>query len=458
MDIGNTDSKVTSKVDSIIHAQWIITVDENHRNGQPTPLEQHAVVINQGKIVDITPTNDCPYQSDNVIHRPHHILMPGMINAHTHAAMSLFRGLADDMPLMTWLNDHIWPAEGQWVNEDFVRDGTQLAIAEMIRGGTTCFCDMYFYPSVGAQTAKDAQMRASFAFPILDFPSSWAQNADEYLSKGLALYDTYRNHELIDIHFGPHAPYTVSDEPLTKVATLSVETGMGVQIHLHETAHEISESLAQHGQRPIARLEQLKLLTPQLQAAHMTQLNDDEIQLLAKHGVNVIHCPESNLKLASGFCPIAKLSAAGVNVALGTDGAASNNDLDMFSEMRTAALLAKGVSGDPSAIPASEAIAMATFNGARALGIDDLTGSLEKGKAADLIAIDMSAPETQPYYDPISQLVYATTADKVSDSWINGKQVLRHRELTTLDRDDIVARAKAWKTKISGLAPAASHK
>jgi len=434
----------SNTADLIIHAHWVIPVD-----GHSSPLKHHAVVIKQGKIIDIIPTNDNPYQCDEVIHRPEHILMPGLINAHTHAAMSLFRGLADDLPLMTWLNDHIWPAEGQWVNESFVHDGTQLAMAEMIRGGTTCFNDMYFYPNVAAQAANEAHMRASFSFPILDFPSAWAQNAADYLHKGLELHDTYRNHELININFGPHAPYTVSDEPLSKIATISVETGMGVQIHLHETAHEVEESEKLYGQRPLARLEKLKLLTPQLQAVHMTQLTDDEISTLSENGVHVIHCPESNLKLASGFCPVAKLVAAGVNVALGTDGAASNNDLDMFSEMRTAALLAKGVSGDPSSIPAHEALEMATINGARALGIDHLTGSLEKGKMADIIAIAMTAPETQPYYDPISQLVYSTTADKVSDSWIGGRQVLRNRELTTLNSDDIIKRAKSWKEKIA---------
>ena len=435
--------------DLIIHGQWVLPIDGQCVDGKPVALENHAVVINNGKIIDIVPSNDNPYQSDNVVDRSNHIIIPGLINAHTHAAMSLFRGLADDLPLMTWLNDHIWPAEGQWVNEDFVHDGTQLAMAEMIRGGTTCFSDMYFYPNIAAQAANEAHMRASFTFPILDFPSAWAQNADDYLHKGLALHDAYRNHDLISINFGPHAPYTVSDEPLEKIATISVETGMGVQIHLHETAHEVDEAQTQHGQRPLARLEQLKLLTPQLQAVHMTQLTDDEIETIASNGVHVIHCPESNLKLASGFCPITKLTKAGVNVALGTDGAASNNDLDMFSEMRTAALLAKGVSGDPSSTPAHEALEMATINGARALGIDHLTGSLEKGKFADLIAIDMSAPETQPYYDPFSQIVYSTTADKVSDSWIAGRQVLRNRELTTLNSADIIERAKAWKEKIA---------
>lgn len=437
MDSSNT-------ADLIIHGHWVLPID-----GKSEPLKQHAIIIRQGKIIDIVPTNDNPYTAESELHRPDHILMPGLINAHTHAAMSLFRGLADDLPLMTWLNDHIWPAEGQWIDETFVHDGTQLAMAEMIRGGTTCFSDMYFYPNIAAQAANEAHMRASFSFPILDFPSAWAQNADDYIHKGLDLHDTYRNHELISINFGPHAPYTVSDEPLKKVATICVETGMGVQIHLHETAHEVDDAVKQNGERPLARIEKLKLLSPQLQAVHMTQLNDDEIVALAENGAHVIHCPESNLKLASGFCPIAKLVEAGVNVALGTDGAASNNDLDMFSEMRTAALLAKGVSGDPSSIPSHKAIEMATINGARALGIDHLTGSLEKGKLADIIAIELNAPECQPYYDPISQLVYSTTADKVSDSWIGGRQVLSNRELTTLDSSDIIQRAKAWKEKIA---------
>ncbi|RLU02931.1 MAG: TRZ/ATZ family hydrolase [Ketobacter sp.] len=430
-------------VATVINARWVLTMDPN----QPF-LENQSIAVDKGRITAIVPRGTLAVQAFETIELPDHVLMPGLINAHGHAAMTLFRGLADDLPLMEWLQNHIWPAEARWVDEAFTQEGALLAMAEMIRSGTTCFSDMYFYPNIVAKAAASAHMRCQLSFPILDFPTNWAQNADEYLRKGLQLHDDYRNHPLINVAFGPHAPYTVSDAPLKKVAAYSVETNMAVQIHLHETAFEVEEAVKNTGQRPIARLNDLGLLNPQLQAVHMTQLTDDEIQLLAETGTHVIHCPESNLKLASGFCPIAKLVEAGVNVALGTDGAASNNDQDMFGEMRTAALLAKGVSQDPSAVPAQTALQMATINGARALGIDDLTGSLEVGKAADMIAVHMDDVTCQPHYHVESQLVYATPASQVTDSWIGGKQVMRNRQLTSIDLEDILTKAKLWKAQI----------
>ncbi len=435
---------MTQQADTIINAQWIVTADSNHR-----VLKDHALIIKEKRIVALAPVGQHDFVAKTVVDRNHHILMPGLINAHTHAAMTLFRGLADDLPLTQWLNDHIWPAEAAWVDEPFVQDGTELAIAEMLRSGTTCFSDMYFFPNVVARTANEAHIRCAITFPVLDFPSAWANGPDDYLHRGVRLHDTYRNHDLIQVHFGPHAPYTVSDEPLKRIATISVETGMNVQIHLHETQHEVDEALDLTGLRPIERLHKLGLLTPQLQAVHMTALNDQDIRLLAENGVHVIHCPESNLKLASGFCPVARLCNAGVNVALGTDGAASNNDLDMFSEMRTAALLAKGVAGDPAAIPADEALRMATINGARALGIDDVTGSLEVGKWADVIAIDIDTPESQPLFNPVSQIVYSTHSHQVQDVWVAGDQVMASRELLTLDYEDILFKAQSWQEDIA---------
>lgn len=430
-------------VATIINARWVLTMDPS----QPF-LENQTVAIDKGRITAIAPQGTLAVRAADTIELPDHVLMPGLINAHGHASMTLFRGLADDLPLMEWLENHIWPAEGRWVDEAFTLEGALLAMAEMIRSGTTCFSDMYFYPNMVAKAASSAHMRCQLSFPILDFPTNWAQNADEYLRKGLQLHDDYRNHPLVNVAFGPHAPYTVSDGPLKKVAAYSVETNMAVQIHLHETAFEVEEAVKLTGQRPIARLNELGLLNPQLQAVHMTQLTDEEIQLLAETGTHVIHCPESNLKLASGFCPIAKLVEAGVNVALGTDGAASNNDLDMFGEMRTAALLAKGVSQNPSAIPAKVALQMATLNGAKALGIDDLTGSLEVGKAADMIAVHMDDVTCQPHYHVESQLVYATPASQVTDSWIAGKQVMKNRQLTTIELEDILTKARLWKAQI----------
>ncbi len=429
--------------DTLIHARWVITVDAEHR-----ALEHHALAIRDGRIVAIEASATIDFDAKQTVHLPEHALLPGLINTHCHASMSLFRGLADDLPLMEWLGQHIWPAEGKWVSEQFVLDGAQLAMAEMIRGGITCFSDMYFFPNVVARAAHDAQMRAQIACPILDFPSAWAANADEYIHKAVQLADDFRCQERIRIAFGPHAPYTVSDAPLQKVLTLAEETDTPIQIHLHETAFEVDDAVSRTGLRPFARLQQLGLMSPSLQTVHMTQLTDEEIATLAAMGTHVLHCPESNLKLASGFCPVAKLVEAGVNVALGTDGAASNNDLDLWSEMRTAALLAKGVSLNPAAVPAQTALQMATRNGAKALGIEDLCGSLEAGKAADLIAVKMTGIEMEPAFHPISQLVYATGRQQVTHSWVDGVCLMQDRLLLTLNEEDILARTRDWRARL----------
>jgi 5-methylthioadenosine/S-adenosylhomocysteine deaminase len=431
--------------DTLIHARWVIPVEPE---GQV--LEHYSIAVIDGNIAAILPTGDAlaKYQAAETVHLPHHALIPGLVNAHTHAAMSLFRGLADDLPLMDWLNHHIWPAEGKWVGDEFVRDGSELAIAEMLKGGTTCFNDMYFFPEDTARVAHEASMRASLGLILIDFPSAWAQNAEEYLHKGLKLHDDLRPSELVTTAFAPHAPYTVSDGPLEKIRTLADELDIPIHMHVHETAHEVDEATAATGKRPLQRLTDLGLLTPRLIAVHMTQLRPEEIEDLARRNVHVVHCPESNLKLASGFCPVAALLQAGVNVALGTDGAASNNDLDMFGEMRTAALLAKGVSRDATAVPAHTALTMATLNGARALGLEDRIGSLKTGKAADLTAIDLSGLAHQPVYEPISQIVYTVTRDQVTDVWVAGKRLLHGRQLTTLDEAAILRKAEGWRDKI----------
>lgn len=431
-------------IDTLIHARWIIPVEP-----ADTVLEHHAIAILDGKILDILPGEQAKiqYQADSTHRLTSHIVMPGLINAHTHAAMSLFRGLADDLPLMDWLENHIWPAEGRWVNPGFVHDGTQLAIAEMIRGGTTCFNDMYFCPDVTARAASNAGIRATVGLIVIDFPTVWASDPDEYIHKGIEVHDHYRNHSLIHTAFAPHAPYTVSDAPLERIATLAEELDIPVHMHIHETAFEV-HSAEQNGKRPLQRLQELGLVTPRLLAVHMTQLNPTDIEIMASANAHVVHCPESNLKLASGYCPVQTLRNAGINVALGTDGAASNNDLDMIGEMRSAALLAKAVAEDASAIPAMQALEMATINGARALGIDDTTGSLKLGKAADIIAIDMNDIATQPIYHPVSQLVYAATRQQVTDVWVAGRQLLKDRAHTTVDPVAIIARAHEWAMKI----------
>jgi 5-methylthioadenosine/S-adenosylhomocysteine deaminase len=433
-------------IDTLIHASWVVPVEP-----RGVVLADHAIAIADGQIIDILPSHEATarYQAEHLLERPGHLLIPGLINAHTHAAMSLMRGLADDLPLMSWLNDHIWPAEARWVGPDFVRDGTRLAMAEMLRGGTTCFSDMYFYPDEVARQAEHAGMRAVVGLIVIDFPTAWAEDANEYINKGITLNDELKHSPLVRTAFAPHGPYTVSDGPLEKVVMYSEELDIPIHMHIHETAQEVSGSLQQHGKRPLARLDALGLLGPRLLAVHMTQLDEGEIARLAETNSNVVHCPESNLKLASGFCPVQRLIDAGVNIALGTDGAASNNDLDMFGEMRTAALLAKGVAGSASALPAADALAMATINGARALGIDHICGSLRIGKAADIVAVKMDDPETQPLYHAISQLVYATGRDKVSDVWVAGRHLLKERRLTTLDEAAILLSARQWREKIA---------
>lgn len=426
-----------------IHAGWVVPV-----NPADTALPSHTIVIDGERIVDILPSKEWRGGDIREVDCRGAALIPGLVNAHTHAAMSLFRGMADDLPLMTWLNDHIWPAEARMVSREFVRDGAALAVAEMLLGGTTCFNDMYFFPEETAGAAVAGGIRASIGMIVIGFPSAWAANTDEYFRKGQAVHDQFRAHPLISTSFAPHAPYTVDDAALTRIATLAEELDLPVTMHVHETRGETTDAVNQYGDRPLARLDRLGLLTPRLAAVHMTDVDEREIELAARHNISVVHCPESNLKLASGFCPVASLQAAGVNVALGTDGAASNNDLDMLSEMRTAALLAKGVAGDPCAVPAATALNMATLAGARALGLDADIGSLESGKLADITAIDLTGVATQPVYDPISQIVYSASRGDVSDVWVGGRRVVSERRLATLDVGALADRAADWRTRI----------
>lgn len=429
----------------IINARWCLPM-----TAEQLTFENHSIVIKEGNIVALLPQAEVAqrYNAAQVHHLDEHCIMPGLINNHSHTAMTLFRGLADDLPLKTWLNNHIWPTEQQFVGEAFVEAGSALAIAEMIRGGTTCFNDMYFFPDATARVVDSSGIRASLGIVIIDSPTNWAKDVNEYLHKGQALHDQYRHHPRITTNYAPHAPYTVSDKTLEAIIINAEELDLPIQMHIHETAEEVNDSIGLFSKRPLARLKGLGLLSPHLIAVHMTQLTEEEIDWCAEAGVHIVHCPESNLKLASGFAPIAGLIKRGVNVSIGTDGAASNNDLDMFAEMRLAALLAKGVARDPSVVPAYQALQMATINAAKSLGIDSLTGTLEIGKAADIIAVDLSEIETQPLYDLPSQLVYATSRDKVTDVWVAGKQLLKQRQLTTMNTQHISAQAQHWATKI----------
>ncbi|GIZ11959.1 TRZ/ATZ family hydrolase [Pseudomonas sp. NCCP-436] len=434
-----------SPLDLLLLPTWLVPVEPS-----AVVLRDHALGIRNGQIALIAPRAEALRQSAREIRElPECLLAPGLVNAHGHAAMTLLRGIADDLPLMSWLHEHIWPAEHRWVDENFVRDGTSLAIAEQIRGGISCFADMYFHPQIAARCVHDAGIRAQITIPVLDFPVPGALNPAESLRKGLQLFDDLKQHPRIRIAFGPHAPYTVPDAVLEEIRILADELDAGIQMHVHETAREVQDSLQQHSQRPLARLANLGLLSPRFQAVHMTQIEDEDLALLVEHNCSVIHCPESNLKLASGFCPVERLWQAGVNVAIGTDGAASNNDLDLLGETRTAALLAKAVAGSATALNAHSALRMATLNGARALGLDNLIGSLEVGKLADLVAFDLSGLAQQPVYDPVSQLLYASSRDCVKHLWVGGRQLLDERRLTRMDETALIARARAWGERIA---------
>ena len=436
------------KIDTLLAARWIVPVEP-----AGTLLHDHAIAIDRGTILAILPHAEAQsrFAPSEHITLSHHALIPGLINLHTHAAMSLMRGLADDLPLMDWLNKRIWPTEGRHVTADFVLDGTRLACAEMIRGGITCFNDMYFFPEASAQAALTAGMRASIGMIVINFPTAYASDADDYLAKGLSLRDRYQQHHLLSFCLAPHAPYSVNDKAFTSILTYAEQLDLPIHIHLHETDDEIRHSLETTGLRPIERLHRLGLLSPNLIAVHMVHLTNDEIELIGQQGCSVAHCPTSNLKLASGFAPIPTLLGQQTNIGLGSDSAASNNRLDLFEEMRLAALLAKAQSGNAGMLPAHQALQMATINGARALGLGEITGSLLPGKAADITAVDFSSLELSPCYDPVSHLVYAAGRNHVSHVWVNGKILLNEGRLTTLDEPDLLRRTAYWREQIESM-------
>ena len=431
----------TDNCDLVLSASWVLPVAP-----QNTVLKEHAVAIRDTEIVAIGPTASLLEAFAEAEHRhlQDHVLMPGLVNAHGHAAMTLLRGAGEDQPLQAWLNETIWPLEGRLMNADFVSLGTDLAIAEMIAGGTTTFADMYFFPEVVAERATQAGIRAQVAFPVIEFPNAWSESVDDGVSKGLALCDEYRHDQLIQIAFGPHSAYTVNASDLGKVAMYANELDVPVQIHLHENLAEVQEAAERIGHSWLKLLDDIGLLGPNLQAVHMTQLDADDIELVARTQTRVVHCPTSNLKLASGYCPTGALAAAGVQVGLGTDGAASNNQLDMFDELRLASLLAKHQSADASAGNAAQAIKMATLDSARALGLGQLTGSLEPGKRADLISVNTREFSMQPLYDPFAALVHGGATKAVTNVYVNGQALLLDKELQTLPRDTLIDRVRSW--------------
>ena len=428
----------------ILTPRWLVPVEP-----RATILKDHSVVIENGRIAAVIPAAQARRQYPNAIEQslPNHVLIPGLINLHTHAAMTLMRGLADDMPLMTWLNDHIWPAEARHLSEAYVFDGTELASAEMIRSGTTCFADMYFYHDVAARAARKAGLRAALGGAIIEFPTPYAGDAEAYIARCLAPRDEFANDAHLKLMLAPHAPYTVSNKTFEHILTISQEADFPVMMHIHETADELAQGEREHGCRPVERLERLGILGPNLIAVHCVHLNLHEIELFSRRGVHVAHCPASNLKLASGIAPVKALLDAGVNVGIGTDGAASNNRLDMLAETRLAALLQKGATGDAAALPVHQVLEMATINAATALGWENEIGSIVAGKAADLTAIDLSSVETQPVYDPVSHLFHAASREHVSHVWVGGELLLDNRALTRIDLDELKAKAALWQQR-----------
>ena len=431
-------------VDLRVDGGWIVPIEP------AGALRDHALVVDARRIVALVPAAvaDRQFDARERLAFPHHVLLPGLVNAHTHAAMTLFRGIADDVPLQVWLEEHIWPREGTFASPEFVYDGARLAAAEMLKGGVTCCNDMYYFPDASARAFLDVGMRAMLGLPVLDFPTPYAADADGYLQQGLAIRDALKHEPRLAFSLSPHAPYTVGDATWEKIVVYARQLDLPIQTHLAETAHEIAEGRARHGQAPLDRLHALGATGPGFIAIHAVHLGAGDIELLATQGCHVVHCPISNMKLGSGIAPVSALLARGVNVALGTDGAASNNRLDLFGEMRVAALLAKVATGDPAVLPAAQALHAATLAGARALGLDRDIGSLVPGKQADIVAVDLSPLDTTPCYDPVSHLVHAVGREAVTDVWVAGRRVVSGRTLTTTDEASIVARARLWQERL----------
>ena len=431
-------------IDLLIDARWIATVDDEK------VLKSHSVAIRGGRIIDILPSNECrkKYKATESVKLDEHILIPGLINLHTHAAMSLMRGIADDLPLMEWLEKHIWPAEATHLSPKFVYDGTRLACAEMLKGGITCFNDMYFYPDATAKAATEIGMRAAIGIATLEFPTPYASDADDYLNKGLAVREKWLNHPLISFCLAPHAPYTVSDSSFERTLTLSEQLNLPIHCHIHETLGEVESSRQEHKVTPIQRLNRLGLLGPGFIGVHAVHMDETSLKLAADTGSSIAHCPTSNLKLGSGIAPVARMLQLGINVGLGTDGAASNNRLDLFGEMKLAALLAKGSTGDASALPAHEVLKMATINGAQALGLANDIGSIRIGKYADLCAVNLGSIETKPCFDPVSNLINVAGRESVSHVWVAGKCCVDHKTLKNIDQNDLDSTIALWQNKL----------
>jgi 5-methylthioadenosine/S-adenosylhomocysteine deaminase len=438
----------------LILPEWIAPVAPG-----PAVLTGHAIAVDGELIHALLPAQEAlaRFPDARRLELPGHLVVPGLVNLHTHAAMALLRGVGDDLPLKTWLERRIWPLEARLMSPEFVYDGSVLACAEMLLGGITCFNDMYFFPEQTAAAASVLGMRVALGIIVVEFPSAYGSGAAEYIRKGLELRDRLRDEPLVSFCLAPHAPYTVSDESFARVVKLTGELGLPIHCHLHETAHEIEQSLASTGLRPLQRLARLGLLGPELVAVHAVHMDDTDLRLLAEHGASVAHCPHSNLKLGSGIARVTRMHELGINVGIGTDGAASNNRLDLLGEGRTAALLANGTTGDTSAWSAHRTLRAMTLDGARALGLSDRIGSIEPGKQADLVAVELDALEVLPVFDPVSHLIYVAGREHVREVWISGRHVVRKRQLTEasggVQVGHVASRIRLWHNRISEILP-----
>lgn len=440
------ESIALQPADALILPRWLLPMEP-----AGALLTGHAVAIRGDTILDVGSADELArrWRPCERVELPDHVLLPGLINAHTHAAMTLLRGIGDDLPLRRWLEEAIWPREAALMSEEFVYDGTLLAAAEMLRGGITTAVDMYFYPEATARAFTTMGMRSVLGITVIDFPTPYAADADEALAKGLAVRDAWRDEPLVSFLLAPHAPYSVNDETLERIATLAAQLDLPVQIHLLETAQEREESLARHGETPLQRLDRLGLLGPGLVGVHAVHLTAHEIALLAERGVALVHCPTSNMKLASGIAAVPRWLDADIPVGLGTDGAASNNRLDLFQEMRHAALLAKVGQGRAEALPAIQVLELATIGAARALGLEHRLGSIRPGKAADLVAVALDTVETQPCYAPCSHLVFVTGREHVSDVWVAGQRRVVDGQLLLQESNSyLTALAQNWRQRI----------
>jgi 5-methylthioadenosine/S-adenosylhomocysteine deaminase len=435
-------TRTSEHCDLLVAAPWLLPM-----TSELPILRDTGLAIRKGRIVAVGPSADLRRQFKPVseLDLSHHVVLPGLINAHGHAPMTLLRGAGEDQSLQAWLHETIWPLEKKLMSPEFVRLGSDLAIAEMLKSGTTLFADMYFFPEIVAAAAKTAGMGCEIAFPVIEMPNAYSEHAQACFHKGLELHDHYRHDELVRIAIGPHAPYTVTRANLEKTGMYAAELDLSVQIHLHENAQEVADAHATNGMSNIALLGEIGLLGPQLQAVHMTEVDDADFELLCDTRTNVIHCPSSNMKLASGYCDIEKMLKGGITLGIGTDGAASNNHLDMFNEIHLAALMAKHESANPEAGHAATLLHMATAGGAAALGLGDELGCLEPGKRADFIAVDLRRVRMLPLYDPYAALVHGGAGHAVDHVFVNGEHLLDCGELVRLSETELVDRVQHWQ-------------